>query len=240
MCIMDSQTPSQVAAMLGVSRRRVAVAADRMGVGATNGKRRLFNEAEVDALRGELGCSTDIASLSRSESLVLAELSRRPLGLLSVRAVARACSLSPTTAAKAVRALISGGLVVEREETLALGSATVVRSLHANVRHPQWGNLLSALRSITGPNRAAPSPESPLPAHLRHAFWNVDNATLRRITPEADGAFLATRALTTDDPQLLAYATATVPASAWRKASQARGLTDEQRVYARNLATKCP
>lgn len=226
--------------MLGVSRRRVTAAADRLGVGTVKGTRRLFTEDDVTALREALGATLDIPSLSRAESLVLAELSRRPRGLVSARAVARACGLSPTTAAKAIRSLISIGLVVEREETVALGRATVVRSLHVNVRHPQWGQLLPALRGITPPNRPAPSPAAPLPAYVRHAFWNVDGATLRRLTPRVDGAFIAARALTTDDPQLLAYATATVSAAAWKQAATTRGLNDEQRAFARNLACARP
>ena len=117
-----------------------------------------------------------------------------------------------------------------------LGHARRVRSLHANVRHPQWGALLPMLRQVVHPAMPGPSPSHRLPAHLRHAFWNVDEDTLTRVTPATDGSFIAVRALTTGDVNLLAYAAATVPASAWTRAGLARGLTDEQRALASSLA----
>lgn len=233
---MDRHTPSEVARRLGVSRRRVTSAAARDGIGVVTGNRRLFTDSDVSRLRDRLGRSPMVPSLSRSEVVVLAELSRRPRGLVSARAVARACGVSPTTAVKAIHSLVAAGLVMERDEVVALGRARRVRSLHANVRHPEWGALLPVLRQVSMPETSRASASAPIPAHLRHVFWNVDDVTLAGITPGEDGPFIASRALTTGDPDLLAFAVATVPRSAWTSAGRLRGLTDEQRAFASNLA----
>lgn len=241
MSIMNTYSVTGAAALLGTSRRRVLSAADTHRIGTLTGGRRTFTDTDIDALRTRLGHVTDIPTLTRSETLVLAELARRPRGLNSARAVARATDLAPATAAKAVRSLLAAHLIVERDEVVPLGRAVRVRSLHANPRHPQWGHLLPALRDVSPPN---PDPDTsgdaandPIPAHLRHAFWNVDDATLARLTPAQDGPFIAARALTTGDPDLIAYATATLPASAWARAERTRGLAPDQRAMAHNLAT---
>ena len=239
-CIMDRYTPSQVARRLGVSRRRLTSAAARDGIGVVTNGRRLFVDSDVSRLRDRLGTSPMGTSLSRSEAVVLAELSRRPRGLVSARAVARACGLSPTTAAKAIRSLVAAGLVIERDAVIALGRARRVRSLHPNVRHPQWSALLPLLRQVSAPATSQLSASVPIPAHVRHAFWNVDDVTLAGITPAEDGPFIASRALATEDPDLLAFAVATVPRSAWTSAGRSRGLTDEQRAFASNLAREDP
>lgn len=233
---MNTCSPNGVAGLLGVSRRRVVATADRVGIGTVIGSRRVFTDADVTVLREHLGSSPTVSSLSRSEVAVLAELSRRPCGLVSARAVARACGLSPATAAKAVRSLVAAGLVVEREGVVALGRARRVRSLHVNVRHPGWSALLPALRSSAPPARPGPSRSQPVPAHVRHAFWNVDDDSLSRVTPDTDGPLIATRALTTGDPDLLAYAAATVDPASWKRAGRARGLADDQRALAASLA----
>ena len=237
---MNTYSPNDVAVLLGVSRRRVMAAADRGGIGTSAARRRVFTDEDVTLLREQLGSAPVVASLSRSEVAVLAELSRRPCGLVSARAVARACCLSTATAAKAVHSLVAAGLVVEREQVVALGRARRVRSLHANVRHPQWGDLLPVLRHAVPPARPGPSPSERVPAHLWHAFWNVDDDALSRVTAAADGQFIATRALTTGDLDLLAYAAATVAPASWKRAGQARGLTGEQRALASSLAGARP
>jgi hypothetical protein len=97
---------------------------------------------------------------------------------------------------------------------------------------------LPALRSVVPPTSTHPGPSAraPLPAHVRHAFWNVDDATLARLTPAQDGPYIAARALTTGDPDLIAYATATLTSEAWARAARTRGLTAGQRALAHNLA----
>ena len=237
---MNSYTANRVATLLGVSRRRLVAASERASIGSITGHQRLFTEKDISLLRSRLGTAPVVASLTRNEVMVLAELSRRPFGLVSSRAVARACGLSPATATKAIHGLLTIGLVVERDEVVPLGHARRVRSLHANVHHPQWGALLPMLRQVVHPAMPGPSPSHRLPAHLRHAFWNVDEDTLTRVTPATDGSFIAVRALTTGDVNLLAYAAATVPASAWTRAGLARGLTDEQRALASSLAGNSP
>ncbi|MBK5248655.1 MAG: MarR family transcriptional regulator [Actinomycetales bacterium] len=122
----------------------------------------------------------EVDGLTRSEALVLAELARRPRGLASRREVARACSISPATASKAIGGLIASGLVTETPTVLPLGIATTVRLLRANAAHPRWTGLLPQLRVIV-PAAQGPADDR-LPARLRHAFWNVPPATYRTLT----------------------------------------------------------
>ncbi|MEV6970385.1 winged helix-turn-helix domain-containing protein [Hamadaea sp. NPDC051192] len=135
---MDA-TPEQVARRLGTSRRRVVSAARRLGVGRVAGGGWLFSLAEEDALRAELGVDAG-GPLPRSQMRVLAELSLRPRGLVSARAVAEACGLAPATASAAVKALLADGFIVVRDG-----------SLHADVLHPRWLELRPLLREVRPP-----------------------------------------------------------------------------------------
>ena len=94
------------------------------------------------------------------------------------------------------------------------------------------------LRQVVNPAMPAPSPSEHVPRHVRHAFWNVDDDTLATVTPVTNGSFIAARALTTGDANLLAYAAATVSSAAWTLAGLGRGLTNGQRALANSLAAK--
>jgi len=238
LCIMNTYSPNVVANTLGVSRRRVVAAAGRARLGTTAGSRLTFSEGDVDVLRTLLGCSSSATGLSRSESLVLAELARRPRGLNSARAVARACGMSAATASKAVKSLVASGLVVAKDEVRPLGRATRVRVLYANTRHPHWSALLTSLRAVAAPRVDQPKPTDPVPRDVAHAFWNVSPQVFACLTPARDGAFIASRALTTADPELLAYAAAVVTPEQWRRASAVRGLSDRDRALASNLGMR--
>ena len=224
--------PGQVADLLGVSRGRVlrALPARR----AERGARTSFTPEQVTQLARALGVHPTVEGLSRSEALVLAELSRRPRGMASRREVARACSLSPASAAKAIDVLLADGLVTETPTVLALGVARTVNLLRVNPLHPRWSALLPQLRQVVPPvvNRSTDRP----PDRLRHAFWNVPPVTYRTLTVTKDGAFIATRALTTMDLELLGWAAASVPSDAWRRAARTRGLPKAAQRMALNLA----
>jgi hypothetical protein len=135
---MDA-TPEQVARRLGTSRRRVVSAARRLGVGRASSGGWAFSAADEKVLRAELGVDAG-GPLPRSQMRVLAELSLRPRGLASARAVAQACGLAPATASAAVKALQAAGFVVVRDG-----------ALHADVLHPRWLELRPLLREVRPP-----------------------------------------------------------------------------------------
>lgn len=232
---MNTYSPEQVALRLGASRGRVTRAAKAAGLLVKANERVRFTEDEVVTLTEHLGVTQAVAGLSRTESVVLAELSRRPNGLVSFRAIARACAISPAAAAKATRSLVAKNLATETPATVALGRAREVSLVKANVRHPDWSHLLDALREI----RPATEPVdlmTHLPAHLRHAFWNVDDTTFQRLNLTTDAAFIAARALSTSDPNLLSFAASHLKPAAWGPVANLRGLTPQARQTALNLA----
>jgi hypothetical protein len=130
---------------------------------------------------------------------------------------------------------VSQGLVTDTRQTVALGKAREVTVLRANVRHPRWTALLEQLRRVRPPVSAEAAPAG-LPRHLEHAFWNVDHQTFRRLKLTDDGPFIASRALTTSAPALLAFAARHLDAGAWRAAANLRGLAPQTRQLAVNLA----
>lgn len=236
---MNSWSPQQVATLLGISRRRVLAAAERLGVGSSTGSRVRFNDREVTTIRDETGAVPTVDGLSRSESLLLAALSRRPLGLASARAASRATGLSPATAVASLASLERTGLVQRDDAVIPVnGKAMAVKMLRANVRHPQWSTLLPQLAEVVLPRNEHRSGggSDRLPAAVRHAFWNVDDAAYRKLQVHAHAAFVASRALSTQDPNLLAFATAAIGRAGWTTAAKARGLSNEVRDTARNVA----
>ncbi|MGH8926571.1 MAG: hypothetical protein ACRDWA_18395 [Acidimicrobiia bacterium] len=101
---MDSGlTTGKVAAALATTRSRIhrAVAAGVVRPARTRGGHLRFTARDVAVLERRLGRSPRVAELSREKVRVLAALGRRPFGLRSVRAVARAAGISPTVASRA-------------------------------------------------------------------------------------------------------------------------------------------
>src|SRR5579863_5496244 len=100
---MDTYSLAQAADALGTSLPRVQRAIRDLGIVTTiEGRGRRLTMAQLTALRRRLGYAPRIAGLTREETFVLAALNLRPLGVRSVRAVARAASVSPTAAGRAV------------------------------------------------------------------------------------------------------------------------------------------
>jgi MarR family len=132
-------TAEQVARRLGTSRRRIVAAAGRLGLGRMVAGHWSFSSADVQRLSGALGVDAG-GPLPRSQMRVLAELSLRPHGLASARAVAQACGLAPATASAAVKALSAAGFIVVRHG-----------ALHADVLHPRWLELRPLLRQVRQP-----------------------------------------------------------------------------------------
>lgn len=238
---MNTYTPGEVADLLGTSRKRVTRAAQDLGLvdAGQSGARVRFSEGAVNALAGRLGVTPAVTGLSRMETLVIAELARRPFGLISCRAAARACAISPASASKAIQSLVQNGLVTKERAIAALGHAREVTIVKANVAHPRWTQLLSELAQVRPAAKStdlAHVGKRGLPSYLRHAFWNVGDTMYRILDTRTDGTYIADRALTTGDPNLLSFAASHLDSEAWHAAARARGRTAPDQRLAENLA----
>lgn len=233
---MDSTSPTAVAEELGTSVPRVLRAARRLGLAPEDGSTAppRLSTRDVDALRRRLGVQARIDGLTTPQVRALAALSRAPLGLRSLRAVARAAGLSPTAASRAVRVLVDQGLVQLRRQTVAEGRARETDVIHANRTHPRWPELAPMLARVQPPKRELDAePPHRLPRRIGHLFWN---APLARIDLRTDGAYVARRVLLHGDAPALAWAATALTAADWRAAASGRGIDARSRALAENLA----
>ena len=175
---------------------------------------------------------TVAVGLSRTETLVAAALSRRPLGLRSVRAVARAGAVSPAGARRALSRLERAGLVVHERRRFVEGPVVTGDLWRDDVTSPRWSELAPLLGSVVFAVRPAP-PAAGVPRRLAHLFWNAD---VSRLDPVDDGPYLAARLLLSGDPQALAWAATNLSASALRSVVGLRGVSPDRRALAENLA----
>jgi hypothetical protein len=179
--------------------------------------------------------------LKRSEVMVLAALRDAPLGLVSVRAVARRSTLSPTAAGKALDSLLEEQLVTCNEEMVAAGRARKMTVWRANVTHPRWHALSPLLSQVRFPGGDVTSAslhsaaDTRVPGHLRHLFWNT---APEQLDLETSGAYVARRLLRTLDLQGLAWGAKTLSAEDWRAGARARGLDSSVKKLAGNLAAE--
>ena len=187
----------------------------------------------------------------RSDLAVAGALCRRPFGVRSARAVARAAGVSPTTAARALRGLHRDGIVIRRVDDVAAGHVGRVSVWTIDWRSPAWqaiapevGRRRAAERSAAtgdGPFRAvAPAaaagdaarrPQRRVPGRLAHLFWNAD---LAGVDPRTHGSYVASRILRADDCQALGWLARTLHPDAIRAAAAGRGL-DPRRVALAHL-----
>lgn len=229
---MDSTwSATAVAAELGTSVPRVARAARRLGFATGPGGRIALDSEQVARLRDELGVVPAIAGLTRSEIKTLAALARAPLGLPSVRAVARRAGLSPTATSRAMKSLQARGLVRSEPTVIAAGRARRVNLLHANRRSEDWDELAPLLARVQPPRRE--QRERRVPARLRHLFWNT---AAGQLDIDRGGSYIARRLLRTLDPGGLSWGARNLPAVAWREGARARGLSPDVRALAENVA----
>lgn len=185
-------------------------------------------------LERHLGKIPRLEGLSREAVLVLAALARRPLGLRSARAVARAAGISPTAASQTLKRLQREGLVERQKRRVVLGRVVDVEVWQVNVAHRRWQRLSPALVGVVLPDRrVAESRDRKVPGWLRHLFWNVD---VDKLDVNRDGAFIAGRVLASADAQAHAWAATTLPSDAFLAAASQRGLDRRRAALARNLA----
>lgn len=173
-----------------------------------------------------------LSDFTPHEVRVLAAFARHPLGFRSLRAVARAARISPSTAGAAVESLIRHGLVQAFTETVAEGSArdlTVYRLLPSS----EWSRIAPVVSQTVPPiSEHESSLASKVPARLWHHFWNVEPSRLR--LPE-DEQFVARRLLLSQDPIAWAWAAQNLSAAAIASTRHTRGVDGPTRAMIENL-----
>ncbi|MFZ0179579.1 MAG: helix-turn-helix domain-containing protein [Candidatus Dormiibacterota bacterium] len=237
---MDSEfrSAATVARELGTSVPRVVRAIDRLRIDARRANGRMVLTGDQTAqLRGELGVSVMVPGLSATQVSVLVALRDAPLGLVSIRAVARRAGLSPTAASRAVEALQDAGLVRREAPTIAAGSARSAELLQLNRRAPRWTQIASLLATVRLPLRGDRVRDKRVPPSLRHLFWNTADTQL---SLQHGGPYIARRLLRTMDLEGLSWGASNLRASDWLEAAKARGLEARVRALARNLADSAP
>jgi len=237
---MDSnfRSAAGVARELGTSVPRVVRAVDRLRIDARRSNGRIFLTGDqIAQLRNELGASVNVPGLTPTQVSVLAALRDAPLGLTSIRAVARRAGLSPTAASRAVEALQGAGLVRREPATIAAGFARPVELLQLNRRTRRWTQIASLLATVRLPLHGDSARDKRVPQSLRHLFWNTAEAQLEL---QHGGPYIARRLLRTMDLEGLSWGATNLRAADWLQAAKARGLEAQVRALARNLADSAP
>jgi MarR family len=234
---MDSKPRSSAAAVareLGTTVPRVVRAIERLGINArgSNG-RMLLNHEQVARLRAELGVGAKVPGLTPIQVTVLSALRDAPLGLASIRAVARRAGVSPTASSRALDTLQRVGLVTREPTMLAAGSARPAEVLHLNRRAARWKEIAPLLAPVRPPARHVTTRQKQVPAGLRHLFWNTAPTQL---DVRHAGPYIARRLLRTMDVEGLAWGASALKGADWLQAQRARGLDAPARALARNLA----
>jgi MarR family len=230
---MDAISGASLARELGTSVPRITRAVERLGIDARQPNGRFaFTSADADRIRCALGVTPRMDGLSRSETMALAALRSAPFGLVSTRAVGRRSGLAPTSAGRALKSLLSKGLVERTTETIAAGRAREAIVWRANPAHPRWAAIDSALDRVRRPERHRGA-DRYVPRRLRHLFWNTAHDQL---DVSRAGPYIARRLLLTMDLQGLAWGVQALKAGDWEEAARGRGLDPKARRLAQNLA----
>jgi len=227
----------QLALALGTTTPRVKRAISRLGLDANEdptGRVKLSQE-QVELLRHALGTTPAVPGLSRTEALVLSALSRSPFGVASARVAAQRAGVSPTAAAKAIRALRVIGLVTSERRSLPGVRVREREIIRANLASPRWRSVADALAQVHPAVTFDHRRDQKVPSRLAHLFWNT--ASTQR-DPRRAGGYIARRLLTADDPEGLAWGAESLAAKDWRHAAGARGISPRRRALALNLAAQ--
>lgn len=236
---MDSLlTTGQLAQRLATTIPRIhrAVKAGLIVPAGRDARGRLYFDRDAErVLRQRWGSIPRVDDLSRSEVRVLAALDRRPNGLRTVRAVARAAGLSPTAASHALESLRGQGLVRHRRVLVPEGEVREVDNWSIAWQAPQWHQIAPAIRRIDL-LEPPPPPRRPrrLPKRLGHLFWDVN---ISSVDPNRSADFVIARILEFGDPRALAWLVQSMPPEAFQSVARKPGrLKPEVRRLARALS----
>ncbi|MPY92576.1 MAG: hypothetical protein GEV08_05745 [Acidimicrobiia bacterium] len=172
--------------------------------------------------------------LGTTDLAVAAALSRRPFGLRSARAVAKAAGRSHSCASRSLRRLEAAGIVRRREDRVAEGTPRTVAVWTIDWCSPAWHTVAAEVGSHTSASCTAPSPSlARLPSRLAHLFWNVE---LGCVDLERHGTYVASRILRSNDCQALGWLARHLGPEHLRAAAGGRGLDPRRAQLARLLA----
>lgn len=224
-----------VADLTGVSPPTVRRASAAEGIlsAATPGGHRRFSPAQVDQLISRLGRTPVLEGFTRPQSQVLAAFATHPFGFRSMRAVARATTLSPTAAGRAVQVLVERGLITAAVETVAEGTARDVECWRLRVDRPWFHIAATVSQTVLPAPRTQGVPPQPvrIPRRFWHLFWDVDPATL---TVSDDGDFIATRLVLGPDLIARSWALRNLPQAALEHAATNRAAGPSLRAMIQN------
>jgi len=235
------RTITATAETLGTSVHRVSRAIDRLGIRLSEPKNlgggrpaRVIGERDIDRLRAELGVTPRTREHSREELFVLAALAADTHGFESVRSLARAAGVSPTTAATIAQSLEARGLVGRRHGFARMsGHVVEANLLEANRDGPGWQRLEPLISATRPPVPTAGPKPTIVPRRFWHLFWNVSPAKLHL---DANADFIAARLLLSNDQRAVAWAVAHLPATSIEKTSTLRGLPEHTREWIKEFA----
>lgn len=231
---MDTRLIGEVARALGTTTPRITRCIRRLHITpSTTPAGQQINVRDVAMIEQDLGSTPAGWDRTREDGFVLAALNQRPLGVRSLRAVARIATVSPTTAAKVTARLILDGLVSVETVRVVEGGIVDAELFVINRTADQWRTLAPKVRQIILPAPKKSVPAGKVPARLWHHFWNGNPA---RIRLPADADYVASRLLRVNDPQALAWAAAHLPATAINAVATLRGTTPAERTLLHNLA----
>jgi len=235
---MDTCSAAEAARRLDTNTPRVVRALKRLGLeGDARGANGRFclTEVMLGRLHGELGVTPRIEGFSATEVRVLSALARAPLGLSSIRVLARQADLSPTAASRAVKELENKGFIRREDTVIAAGRAREVSLIHVNRLHGEWPRIQSLLRSAAPATGRRKVGQGDVPPRLRHLFWNTAPSQLCVAT---SGPYIARRLLTRMDFEGLAWGVDHLSPSDWEQAAKGRGFDESVQALAHNLARR--
>ncbi|MHB1599784.1 MAG: hypothetical protein ACYCXY_13070 [Acidimicrobiales bacterium] len=233
---MDRVSTPELAHRLATSQTRVRRAAADLGLAEQGTKRRLrFSASDVEQVIDRLGFAPRVPWRSREELFVLKALLLRPMGLLHIRDVARAGSVSPTTASAGLAKLLVEGLVSHNVERVTLGEVQDIAVWRHNLYSSPGSAIIDAVRSVVLPTATPKIVGHRVPKRLDHLFWNLDRLAL---DTHRDGKLIANRLLPSDDTEALGFlATGAIPPAELERAAATPGIDPSLVAMAHNIAS---
>jgi hypothetical protein len=234
---MDTISTPELARQLATSQTRLRRVAAQYGLGELDAKRRWrFTRSDAEAITKRLGFAPSVPGRSREELFILKALLLRPMGLLHIRDVARAASVSPTTASAALARMLDVGLVRHDVERVTLGKVSDVPIWRHNLYSPAGSMIIGAVRSVVLPATRVQVRGRRVPKRLDHLFWNLDRLTL---DTHRDGKLIANRLLASDATEALGFlASGAIPPEELDRAAATPGLDPALASMARNVAAQ--